>query len=387
MGRRRLTVEADRHSRRYAPVSVPLDLEDMPPVSLTDVACSRTVPCQLEAGDDGLRVHWIVDSLEAGANRCYELAFGDDAVECESAAKVTLEKVDDERVDIAIGGEPFTSYYFGAQYARPFLHPIRGETGNPVTRGFPMIKDAPGETQDHPHHRSCWVAWGDVNGVDDWSEGEGHGWVVHQEFRALESGGVAGLLCAVNDWVSSDRKKVMTEERTVRIYGLPQSHRLLDFTVTFKMTEGPVRFGDTKEGGILSFRVATTMDGSKDGRIENSYGGVTEAETWGKRAHWCHYSGPVESETSGVGIFDHPSNLRHPTYWHVRDYGLMTANPFGVSHFKGDRSADGSCRFEVGSQVTFRYRLYVHTGDATAGKVGERYHDYVNPPRVVVADV
>ena len=27
----------------------------------------------------------------------------------------------------------------------------------------------------------------------------------------------------------------------------------------------------------------------------------------------------------GVAVFDHPQNPRHPTRWHVREYGLLAA--------------------------------------------------------------
>ena len=32
----------------------------------------------------------------------------------------------------------------------------------------------PGEETDHVHHRSVWVTHGSVNGVDFWSEADGH---------------------------------------------------------------------------------------------------------------------------------------------------------------------------------------------------------------------
>ena len=57
--------------------------------------------------------------------------------------------------------------------------------------------------------------------------------------------------------------------------------------------------------------------------------GVRDGATWGKRAEWCDYYGPVEGQVVGIAIFDHPSNPAHPTWWHVRDYGLFAANPFG----------------------------------------------------------
>ena len=46
----------------------------------------------------------------------------------------------------------------------------------------------------------------------------------------------------------------------------------------------------------------------------------------------------------GRTLMDAPTHYRwafFPTYWHVRNYGLMTANPFGISHFVGKKK-DGT---------------------------------------------
>jgi hypothetical protein len=153
------------------------------------------------------------------------------------------------------------------------------------------------------------------------------------------------------------------------------------------MTEGKVRFGDTKEGGICSIRVASSMDEKAGaGRIVNSYGGTGEKETWGKRAHWCDYSGPVGGETVGIAIFDNPSNFRYPTYWHVRSYGLMTANPFGLSHFEPGKGRDGSLEVEAGQRLEFNYRVCFHAGDAKKARVAEKFLNYVAPPRIEVKE-
>ena len=82
----------------------------------------------------------------------------------------------------------------------------------------------------------------------------------------------------------------------------------------------------------------------------------------------------------GVAIFDHPFNLRHPTPWHVRNYGLMTANPFGQSYYQYSLLKDGSYTLHQGDTLTFRYRVYLHRGDTRTARVGQRYHDYINPP-------
>lgn len=223
-----------------------------------------------------------------------------------------------------------------------------------------------------------------MNGVDDWSEEKGHGKIVHRGFTEKVSGPVFARISALNDWVDRDGNKVLDEQRMITVYNLPEAGRLIDVSAAFR-GDKDVRFGDTKEAGILSVRVATSMDGDKGGLITNSFGGVTEAETWGKRAHWCDYSGPVEGRMVGITVFDNPANFRHPTYWHVRDYGLMTANPFALSAYKNDPSADGSHVLRAGESLSFAYRLYIHDGDVNAGRVAEQYHGYTDPPAVQVS--
>jgi len=117
--------------------------------------------------------------------------------------------------------------------------------------------------------------------------------------------------------------------------------------------------------------------GKPTGHIINSEG-VRDEATWGKRAAWCDYYGPVEGKIVGIAIFDHPQNPRHPTWWHVRDYGLFAANPFGRHDFEKlpDKTA-GNLVVPAGQSITFRYRFYVHEGDEKQSKVAERYADYV----------
>jgi hypothetical protein len=86
----------------------------------------------------------------------------------------------------------------------------------------------------------------------------------------------------------------------------------------------------------------------------------------------------------GIAVLDHPSSFRHPTWWHVRNYGLMTANCFGLSHFTGGQD-DGTYVLPVGKTMQFRYRVYIHPGDAAAGNVAGKFHDYAHPPQVKLA--
>ena len=100
---------------------------------------------------------------------------------------------------------------------------------------------------------------------------------------------------------------------------------------------------------------------------------------------WCDYSGVVEGTPVGIAVFDHTSNPRYPTYWHVRNYGLMTTNIFGTGTFEGDPSKDGSYTMKNGEEMNFRFRVLIHTGDAATGQVAQKYHDFINPPTVSIS--
>ena len=118
------------------------------------------------------------------------------------------------------------------------------------------------------------------------------------------------------------------------------------------------------------------MDANNGGRIENSCGGIGEAETWGKPAHWCDYSGSLKGNPVGIAIFDHPKNLRHPTTWHARDYGLIAANPFGLSYFEKKPKGAGNFTIKRSFSRSFRYRFVFHQGDVKDGKIKERFAAY-----------
>ena len=105
---------------------------------------------------------------------------------------------------------------------------------------------------------------------------------------------------------------------------------------------------------------------------------MRDADAWGKRADWCDYFAPYNGKTYGVAIFDHPQNLRHPTWWMARDYGLFAANPFGQHDYENlkDQPHIGDYTIPAGGSLTMRYRFYFHEGDPEAAQVAARYADY-----------
>ena len=303
------------------------------------------------------------------------------AAESRAKSGVQITELPD-RLRVEINGKLFTEYFF-KDVPRPYCYPILGPLGIPMTRNWPM-KDMPGEDHDHPHHRSFWFAHGTVNGGDFWSEAKDFGKTVHEGFTKISSGRKEGVIASRNKWIAKDGTVVATDERKLRIYNRPENERLLDFEITLHAANGDLTFGDTKEG-TFALRLAETMrlkpnkdnTGKPGGHIVNSEG-QRDGDTWGKRAKWCDYYGPVGGSTLGAAIFDHPKNPRFPTWWHVRDYGLFAANPFGQHDFENlpDKAA-GNLVVPAGQSVTFRYRVYLHEGDEQQSKVAEHYADFI----------
>lgn len=283
----------------------------------------------------------------------------------------SLEK---DRVRVELGGEHFTDYIFKG-YSRPILFPLLAPGEVHITRSWPMA-ERPDEAQDHPHHKSFWWAHGDMNGVDFWSESDNAGTTVHEGFYEMRAGDT-GILRSRNRYVSKDGKIIARDERVLRFYPDENGRRKFDFEITIHPVGGDLTFGDTKEG-TMALRLAPTMrlEGKvAQGHIANSEG-LRDGKTWGKRASWVDYYGPVNGEIVGVAIFDHPSNPRHPTWWHVRDYGLFAANPFGTHDFERKDPGTGDLVVPLGETITFKYRFYIHPGDEKKGNVAEAYENY-----------
>ncbi len=284
-------------------------------------------------------------------------------------------------ISVQIDGKPFTTLYYGLGAPKPYFHPLRAASGTIVTRHFPM-EDVEGERQDHPHHRGLWFTHGEVNGDDFWANEPGRtvppmGTITTAEVRT-EGDRIIGSFV----WKDRDGKPIIREERTMRFH-TGGSNRVIDFDLRVTALAQEVHFGDTKEG-TFAIRLATPLEEphsratgiKRTGTITAANGKTGEKTVWGKRSPWMDYSGEIAGEKLGVAIFDHPSNPKHPTYWHVRSYGLFAANVFGEHHFYRDNSRDGSITLESGESLRFHYRVVIHPGDVKSGGVASLYETY-----------
>ncbi len=213
-----------------------------------------------------------------------------------------------------------------------------------------------------------------------WAEGgKKTGTIEHLEFLTI-AGGKPAVIATRNAWRAADGTKVCEDVRTLR-FDADGDARWIDFDITIKATDGPVNFGDTKEG-TFAVRVAESIsvDAHQGGQIINSRG-QADAAAWGQAAPWVDYHGPVGGQTVGIAILNHPSSFRFPTYWHVRTYGLFAANPFGLHDFPGSHAGPGAYTLSPGEAVTLRYRVFLHRGDEKEGKVAEAYVAYAKETR------
>lgn len=370
------------HKSLYMPLSVPYD-GPAPDgrLEVESLGTGRNYPAMLHDG----ALHFVARGATPG--KPYGYQFHVDKENADSEPRVVARKQDGKDiVDIFIEGEHFTSYHYSNEWKKPFLWPLNSRNGVGVTRDYPMSEEGiPKHAKDHPHHKSCYVAYGDINGVDLWAEGSNSGFQ-HSDEVTWGSGDVFAWVKAKNTWQDKDHNPIITEEREYRFYNTPDRRRLFDLKVTFTADHGDAKFGDTKEGGLCAVRMRPEIS-YRDAIITNAHGDQGEPKTWGKPSPWCDYSAETEDfGTLGLAIFDHPGNMRHPTSWHVRGYGLMGANCFGYSYFsekdynKDLMPANGDWELPAGESHTWNYRVYVHTGDVEEAAVADRYADYATPP-------
>jgi hypothetical protein len=278
---------------------------------------------------------------------------------------------------ISIDGKPFTTFHAGSEVGKPFLAPVRSASGKVVTRGFPM-ENLPGESRDHLHHTGLWFSYDDVNGFKLWENHPSYtkphmGKIVLRD-SAWKQSGASGSLAATMEWRDTDGNLLLTENRTMKFAPDP-AVRTIDFTITLTAAQD-ITFGDTKEGAF-AIRLIEAFTERKGCKIVDADGRTAMANVWGKRSNWVDYSAEIEGERLGVAMFDHPSNPRHPTYWHARDYGLFSLNPFGRAAFD-DKQEESQWKLAKGDILVFRWLVAIHPGDASTGHVAELYKAYAD---------
>ncbi|HZT82213.1 MAG TPA: PmoA family protein [Gemmataceae bacterium] len=257
----------------------------------------------------------------------------------------------DEQVSFQADGRERLRWHFGRRHPRPFFFPVVGPSGRSVTRlGHPAAPD-------HDHHRSLWWGHHDVGGVSFWEERGGiqqirqDGWVHYQD-GADEAGMVVRL-----GWYDTHNTRLMQQELVAVCRPLEKGETWLELQATFTTPLDPLPLGKTNFG-FVGLRVAASLSAQYGGgRLSSSEGAVGEKALFARPAKWVDYSGPLLGGAwEGVTWFDHPTNVRYPTAWHVRDDGWMSP-AFCLREGYALRK---------GKPLTLRYGLHVHAKDVDA---------------------
>ena len=306
-----------------------------------------------------------------------------------------LVKEPDRRVDVAIGGQPFTSYIWPTTLKKPVLYPIRTAKGTLVTRGFPL-DPRPGERVDHPHHVGLWFNYGNVDGYDFWNNSDAieptnrskMGTIVHRAVTAAKGGPEEGVLDTDSDWVAADGT-VLLKEHTKYVFRGTTTTRTIDRITALTAGTKRVPLPDNKEG-VLGLRVARWLEQpsksadvfldanlkpaakavNNDGVTGNYIGsdGKTGDAVWSTRGPWTMLQGTTSGEAVTIAMLDHPDNPGFPTYWHARGYGLFAANNLGQKVFD-PKQEEAKRTIAPGASMTFRHRVMIIDGTPDAAQM------------------
>lgn len=289
-----------------------------------------------------------------------------------------------DRVRIEIGGHHFSDYIHQG-WPKACLYPILDADGTAYTRDFPFKKN-PAEVPDHDWHRGIWFAHGLVNGHDLWRELSERktGRIVLDAILETRNG-PTGVLRTRSRWETAAGQPLLSDETTIRITRRPEG-TFLDYEVRLLATHGPVTLGDTEEGSMaarVNEAIRVAHGKGKDrrkgtGRLINA-SGQADTDAWGKRAPWADYHGPLpDGRVIGIALLEHPQNFRHPTWWHARDYGLLSANPFGRHDFEKlkDQPSAGDHVIPAGGELKLRYRFIFHRGDEKTARIADHFRAY-----------
>ena len=289
-------------------------------------------------------------------------------------------------LDVSIGGKFFASYDV-ASVTKPTIWPIVGPGGQSMLRDYPMKKDTPGEAHDHIHHQGIFIGHERISGANFWHIDRPNSGTIEQR-RLIEtrSGKDRALIKTLNAWKNKQGETVAADTRTLSFFGDATS-RTIELEFFLHATNGPVQIDPYKDG-VFAIRTHPDLrlkpspkDGVKEvfGQALNSEGNYAKA-VWGKRADWVHYFGVIDGKPAGIAFLSHPTNPskgNQKGWWHARDYGLISANPFAPEKIKGD----GGRTIPKGQSLGFRYQIIFHSFDNHEGaKIEQRFAKYAKTP-------
>jgi hypothetical protein len=291
------------------------------------------------------------------------------AVQC--SAQFTL--VEDEEkglLTIRDGSTLVLSYCFGdqlpggidsEQIRSGYIHPLYDLDGATLTADFP---------NDHLHHHGLFWTWPVVRtrgqGTQTWHPATPS---LRQHFvRWLkrETADDQAVLCAENVWKLAEEEIVAAETVTLRLLPANEIGRVLDVEIKLRAVGGPLTLAgspDQEKGyGGLCLRGVDLFKGA----ALTTDRGVLEKDSTDVPFRWADVSTPQV----GISIFVSPTHPAYPPTWLIRNSyaGILNVSWPGLK----------SATLEANETVTLVYRIYIHRGDVSKGRVKKAYQRYIS---------
>jgi hypothetical protein len=310
-----------------------------------------------------------------------------------------VERKEQKQLDVLYNGNLLTAYCYYDSIMKPFLFPVNTIDGITVTRGWPL-QPRSGERTDHPHHTGIWQNYESVNGLDFWNNSTAiapekrnlYGTIRHEGIITRKTDKDRAELVTSADWIRPDGH-VLIREKTSYVFTVKDENFIIDRKTVYNAQDLDVVFKDVKDG-FLAIRVARELEMPSDQAdvFTDVHGNKTSVEkmknnagvtgkyyssenlmgdsVWGTKGRWCMLKGKKNGKDITIGIFDHPSNIGYPAYWHARGYGLFAINPFGRKIFSNGKE-ELNFILKANTSVNFNYRILIASKDLSADKMNK----------------
>jgi len=273
---------------------------------------------------------------------------------------ITARKVND-KIEIKINNNLFTSYILSENEKYPFFFPVNGPSKASVT----SMRNA-----NYPHHSSLFFGCDKVNSGNYWQEGIERGQIISLRADIIETGGDKVVIENECIWKRPGAQSPVKDMRTITVSAPSENLFVIDFDITMEMLLD-VTINRTNHS-LFSGRMDPDLAVTNGGTMINAEGETGEKGTFGKASPWMDYFGERMGTIEGMAILQHPSNKWYPSTWFTRDYGFFSPTPMYWPE------NEKNTILKKGETIKLRYRVLVHSGDHKTAKIAEEFEKYKN---------
>ena len=274
-----------------------------------------------------------------------------------AAAKLSWKQTD-ESIALLNGRKVVWQVNYKSKEGRPYIHPLATIDGSVLTAHRPP---------DHLWHRALWFSWVEINKLNYWIEdrktGQSPGLTEIKSTKVTLAKDYSAKVEMVLSYHPPAKSEVLAEKRTMA-FSTPAENGLyrIDWTSVFtatgddaqlNRTPRPGEKGGKGHGGYAGFSIRLAKE-TRSWRILDSKGREAQKIHGQPGAVWVDASGKTTGgKQAGVAMFDHPSNLRHPSPWFIVK---------GMPYFSPAFLFNKPYTLKKSKSFTLKYRVLVHPG-------------------------